>query len=397
MIRTAQECEFAAVDLGLDDVGANLTNNASYPAGCYYKPFNAGFAQLWFNSNFTLVTPNDPLRVPVCGSRPLPTLECVSAGGGLNLIGLNTSEAGSGACTYSARLLNEILGICPTATGAITCETRGDFELLLDTTVANLCDTTAAAITAALVELQGPGYNGPSLAVQCALFQHFFVQAADCNRTVGQLNRLLNSHLLGEFADCEVTSPTTTVTTTVTSSATTTVTSSQTTTATSTQTTSVTSTQTTTPGASRFVCLEKFGTTYLTVAQNQHCPRQARALAESLRACPNAPLEDPTCNEVGGDFLLTSTACSNLSASINFAVNALRGTATVIQNKEVIIVPNVTLVAGPFDLNFSECRARCESEVNCDTASTIVRAALVNGSITAIEECFTFVDGQHLK
>jgi len=36
-ITTVEECEYAAEVLGLEDTRVNITNNASYPTGCYWK------------------------------------------------------------------------------------------------------------------------------------------------------------------------------------------------------------------------------------------------------------------------------------------------------------------------------------------------------------------------
>lgn len=67
---------------------------------------------------------------------------------------------------YASRLINQILGICPSDHGNVTCETRGNFDLLVESTVdGDVCGESSGAISNALTELQGPGYNGPQITV----------------------------------------------------------------------------------------------------------------------------------------------------------------------------------------------------------------------------------------
>ena len=75
---------------------------------------------------------------------------------------------------YASRLINQILGICPSDHGNVTCETRGNFDLLVESTVdGDMCGESSGAISNALTELQGPGYNGPQITVSvvpCSLW-----------------------------------------------------------------------------------------------------------------------------------------------------------------------------------------------------------------------------------
>eukprot|EP00041_Stephanoeca_diplocostata_P034493 m.1180052 g.1180052 ORF g.1180052 m.1180052 type:complete len:1087 (+) comp24531_c0_seq1:511-3771(+) len=383
---------------------------------------------------------------------PFGRFECIDAG---SLLYIGVPETVD--CEFQAGVLNEILDVCPGPSGNVTCEQLGTYHFLVDTITGDSCDATATALESAILEAEGPGYFGQNHSIGCTLFRYFHftsragntTEAEACTDSAISLNSLVNMYLDGDFEDCQrttpttsvtstgtstgtttatttqtttltttattsqttsmttsattsqtttlTTTPTTSVTSTVTTSATSTLTTSPTTTVTSSQTTSQTTTATTTAGDSSFTCVQKFGTTYLSVVGGEKCPRQARALTELLSSCPTAPRDDATCNEVDGDILLTSTtACSNLSSSINFAVNNHRGPEYIRGQR---LNSSVAGAAGPVNVSdVAECVDRCFRSTSCVAASAFDdNFTTADGDIINTLICFTFSNEETLQ
>ena len=51
-VTTKQDCETAAMQLGIPDTTATEIYEQSRPPYCYYRPLDAGNKQLWFNTAF---------------------------------------------------------------------------------------------------------------------------------------------------------------------------------------------------------------------------------------------------------------------------------------------------------------------------------------------------------
>lgn len=129
----------------------------------------------------------------------------------------------------------------------------------------------------------------------------------------------------------------------------------------------------------------------------EKCPRQARALTELLSSCPNAPIEDATCNEVDGDILLTSTtACTNLSSSINFAVDNHRGPEYI---RGMRLNSSVTGAEGPFNVSdFTECVDRCFASSTCVAATVFdENTTTTDGDTVTTLACYTFTSEDALE
>eukprot|EP00039_Didymoeca_costata_P012059 m.172530 g.172530 ORF g.172530 m.172530 type:complete len:826 (-) comp15371_c0_seq5:3091-5568(-) len=220
---------------------------------------------------------------------------------------IQSQDGGLSTCTGQARVINEILDVCPTSrVGNIACGNQlGVTDLLFvvktpDGSIGNLttCMNVAKALSDAITEFRGPA--GGSVEVLC-LGSVLYIGAGVCPDSVHSLNQMIQAFEGGGFSNCEVTTPTTSLTTSpTTTSPTSTVSSSQTSSPSTTgtlsfttsPTTSVTSSVTTTPTFQYKYVLVFEGATSTNTGANKRFSTSKQSSARLFVVQSNADLED---------------------------------------------------------------------------------------------------------
>eukprot|EP00729_Bicosta_minor_P005849 gene5849-898_t len=278
----------------------------------------------------------------------------------------------SGRCSSQSRVLHRILDRCPTEyAGTVGCgEQSGIADVFGNydggVLAGDTCGDTASAFTNAVNEFAGPAVTLDGLA--CDDASHFFIDPEECEVFAGYVNEMLAAFSENPrgFADCEVTTPTssatstettTTMTSTLTTTPTTTTTAtrSQTTTPTTTTTqttsptttTTQTTTETTTTRTTSATTTEFFGTFQCKVSGDigllrtttgdyTTCERQVAVLNMVLETCPidyggvvgcktQLGIESVLNNMEEGQASLS--ACGDLADAIAHAITEYRGPA----------------------------------------------------------------------
>lgn len=247
--------------------------------------------------------------------------------GAFGCSGGKLSVANSQVCDSQVDKLNAALTACdPGYAGTIGCEVSGGVQMVVDTALG--CAGSVAILNAAVREFRGPA--GDASTWQCLGPKVIVDLGATCATAAATVNAMVLAFDGGGFADCTVTTPTTTETTTTTG------TSTLTTTPTSTVTTTVTTSPTTTAVYGGLGCVDQaWSVSYVRGASGAGCATDASLLSKVLAACGGGSTGRVRCTASGdGNHYLTfdpgagadtAAECSNSAAALNALVDELNG------------------------------------------------------------------------
>eukprot|EP00040_Diaphanoeca_grandis_P021630 m.115447 g.115447 ORF g.115447 m.115447 type:complete len:2902 (-) comp28424_c0_seq1:138-8843(-) len=221
-------------------------------------------------------------------------------GSGINYLAVDTSDTLH--CEVQTAMLSDLLKVCDEGFGdTVSCTAvEGVTDALV--LVSDDCSTTAAALKRTVDEYSRGTSSDP---IGCTL-GGFLKAGSACEATVAFLNSALDSFSDGTFAECEMTTMTSTATTSATSTGTTTATSTATTsgtstittsatsTATTTATTTATSTATTTPFEATFGCIDNL---YFAIPASIKCDNRVNFFESLLQDC-NSQSGNLQCDKV---------------------------------------------------------------------------------------------------
>ena len=107
-------------------------------------------------------------------------------------------------------MMNRLLGACPFTSGTLACELVDGDTLLKYGGGNGTCTDTATALNSIITEVTGP--DGRDENIECFIGS-YFRDKTDCNSTRSTLNGAVAKFASGLFADCTITTPTTSQTT----------------------------------------------------------------------------------------------------------------------------------------------------------------------------------------
>ena len=110
------------------------------------------------------------------------------------------------AYMYSCSLLEA----CPFETGAVACANVDGDDVLVYDGGSSTCMQTATAINSMITEYTGPG--GRTEDIECFIGE-YFRDSTNCDQTKDTLNEALIAFRKGIFAQCTITRPSTSKTT----------------------------------------------------------------------------------------------------------------------------------------------------------------------------------------
>ena len=215
-----------------------------------------------------------------------PSLSCIEK---YSVYLINSDAA---RCDLNAQWLNRLLDGCPFHSGGtLRCAKEGS-DMLLAYHDGSTCGHVAADLNALIAETTGPE-DPTEGTIECVMGTDYLIArsgtAGECSATVGILNQALTWFGDGTLkGGCQITTPTTSVTTTPTTTTTATTTPTTSTTGTSTltttptTTTTETSTATSTPFSARFACTDNGA---LILLENEDCLKQLEPTNALLTAC----------------------------------------------------------------------------------------------------------------